>query len=189
MPNTLYPSPILLANAGQTNQTSTGSALASSSSLTDISPGGNTLGQAFQINADVLQPGTMLRYRANGIYSTTGTPTLLLGLYWGGIAGTALAVTAATTTASGVSNGTWILDATTRVISTGTSGTAVTIGSVLGIAATSANPTLMPATSSNGGQATIDTSTNKIVTVGAQWGTPSSSNTITCYQFAIEILT
>lgn len=178
-----------LANANQHNQTNTGSALATSVTLTDISPGGNTLGQAFQLQPEQLYPGQMLRFTAAGIYSTTATPTLLLGLYYGGVAGVALAATAATTTASGVSNGTWTLSAMARVISVGTTGSISTIGSVLGIAATSANPVLLPATSSSGNTVTIDTSVAKLITVGAQWGTSSASNTITCYQWAVEYLT
>src|SRR5581483_1962798 len=116
------PTWVTLANANQSNQTSTGAALASSTTLTDISPGGNTAGQAFQTQPDQLYPGQMLRFTAAGIYGTTGTPTLLIGLYYGGVAGVALAATAATTTASGVSNGIWTLSAMARVISTGTSG-------------------------------------------------------------------
>ena len=176
---------VSLLNAAQTNQNTTGAALASSTTLTDISAGANTAGQALTLPPSFLQPGMQLRFRANGIFSTTGTPTLLLGLYYGGVAGTALAATAATTTASGVANGVWILDATARVATTGTSGTVLTIGSVLGIGAAATTPTLMPATSGSGGSATVNTSTANIVTVGAQWGTNSASNTITCKQLLV----
>src|ERR1700752_929876 len=95
------PTWVTLANANQTNEVNTGTALANSTTLTDISPGGNTLGQAYQTQPAQLYPGMMIRFKAWGIYSTTGTPTLLLGIYYGGVAGVALAVTAATTTASG----------------------------------------------------------------------------------------
>jgi hypothetical protein len=183
------PTWVTLANANGTSQTTTGTALANSTTITDISSGANSPGQAFQTQPEQLYPGQMLRFTAAGIYSTAGTPTLLLGVYYGGVAGVALAATAATASASGVANGIWTMSALARVLSTGTAGTIATLGSVLGIAATSANPVLMPATSATGNTVTIDTSIAKLITVGAQWGTASASNTITCYQWAIEYLT
>lgn len=174
-----------LANSLTTSQTTTGAALASSTSLTDISPGGNTAGQAFTIPAGFMYVGQQWRFSANGIYSTTGTPTLLLGLYYGGVGGTALCATAATTTGSGVANGVWRLSADARVSAVGTSGTILTIGAVSGVGT---SPVLMPATSSTGGAATINTSTSNLLTVGGQWGTSSASNTIICYQFLCELL-
>lgn len=188
------PTWITLANANQTSQTTTGAAYATSASLTDVSPGANTLGQAFQIQSEQLYPGQMLRFTAAGIYSVTSSPTLAFGVFYGGVAGVTLASTAAVTTTSGASNAIWLLSATSRVLTAGTSGTAVTSGIIQGlpspIASGSVNiSTLMPATSSTGGQATIDTSIAKIITVGAQWGTNSSLNTLTCYQWAVEYLT
>ncbi len=35
--------------------------------------------------------------------------------------------------------------------------------------------------------ATIDTTAAKALTIGAQWGTNSASNTITCHHFGVEI--
>ncbi len=183
------PTWVTLANAGQSNAVNTGSALTSSVSLTDISAGANTGGQAFQLQPEQLYPGQALRFTAAGIYSTTSSPTLLVGLYYGGVAGTALAATAATTTGSGVSNGIWLLEATARVITTGTTGTVSTLGQVTGIGATAGTPVLMPATSATGNTVTIDTSAAKLITVGAQWGTSASANAITCYQWYIEYLT
>lgn len=184
--NAAFPAYMLTYNAGGTSQNSTGSQLSASSALTDVSPGANTLGQACTFPPSFLQPGTELHVRANGIFTAASAPTLTLGVYWGAIAGTALAVTAATTV-NNATNGIWILDALCRVATTGTSGTILTIGWVLGIAATASTPVLMPATTSTGGSATVDTSTQKILTIGAQYGT-AGSNTLTCYNFLVHLL-
>jgi hypothetical protein len=53
----------------------------------------------------------------------------------------------------------------------------------------SASTTMMPETTSTAGQSTQNTSVSNIVTVGAQWGTSSSSNSILCEQFIVELLT
>lgn len=177
-----------LINAYETSGESTGAALANTTTLTDISPGGAVSGSALVLPGTYLQPGMLLRFHANGIYSTTGTPTLLLGLYYGAVAGTPLAVTAATTTPSGAANNVWVLDATMRVLTTGSSGTVATIGTVIGISGTPSTPVLMPATSSTGGTATINTGTASLLTLGAQWGAASAADTITCYQWLVEAL-
>jgi hypothetical protein len=135
--------------------------------------------------------GTVIRVKAFGVYSTTGTPTLALSVYYGGAAaGTALCATAATATASGVSAGTWLLDALGVVTAlTPNSTTGLTIemaGSVIGIAATASTPVLMP--TSAAAVASLNPTTANTITVAAAWGTSSSSNTITCVAYALEAL-
>ncbi len=174
---------VSLLNAGQPNQTGTGTALASSTSLTDISSGGLTAGQAFTLPASFLEPGMQLRVRANGIVSTTGAPNLTMGVYLGGVAGVALASTGAVSASANMTNQTWILSADLRVETAGPTGTIRTIGSVIGAYFPSA---LMPATSSSGNSVTVDTSVPKILTIGAQWGTNSASNSIQLMQFLVE---
>lgn len=184
-----------LANAPSYSSENVGTAYKESTTLTDISPGGNTAGQAFTVGRDCppLEPGTIIRFNARGIFSNTATPTLIMGLYWGGVAGVSIAETVAITTPSGVTTQSWNLEATSRVLSVGTSGKIITQGVVDGIesvslTSTSAGSTLMPETTATGGEATINTSENKILTVGAKWGTSSASNTITCYQWIVEFL-
>lgn len=157
-----------------------GAALANSTTLTDINPTPN-----LTLPANYLTPGSVLKLTASGRFSTTGTPTLLLGAYYGAVAGTALATTGALTTASGVTNLTWRFEAYISVRTVGSSGTAITTGWAAGITAATAValvPASAPAT------ATIDTTGAKAITLGAQWGTASASNTITCHQFLIESL-
>lgn len=160
-----------------------GTALANSTTLTDISPAPQVV-----IPANYPYVGQRLRVTAYGTFSTTGTPTLLLGVYWGGVAGTLLAATAANTTASGVTNVPWQLFCDIYVRSTGASGTVwcngqVTLSTTLAGAASFYN---LPTTQTQ--PITISTTTANALTVGAQWGTASASNTITCQDAYVETL-
>ena len=76
-----------------------GTAYNTSTSLTDVNPTPNTV-----IPANYLQPGSMLRVTARAKFSNTSTPTLLLGIYYGGVAGTKLCAIGATTTTTGATN-------------------------------------------------------------------------------------
>src|SRR6266487_3811533 len=77
--------------------TADGTAYGTSVTLTDVSPTPN-----ITIGANQLEVGSEIQIRAYGQYSSAATaPTLLLGFYYGGIAGVALAAsTAVTVTAS-----------------------------------------------------------------------------------------
>src|SRR5438132_7258360 len=115
--------------------TADGSALASSASLTDISPTPNLV-----LPANYLYVGAALRVRARGRFSTTGTPTLLVGVYYGAVAGTVIVSTGAITTVSGAANVTWSIDVDIICRTTGSSGTVIGIGKATGITAlTNAN--------------------------------------------------
>jgi hypothetical protein len=160
--------------------TADGAAYASSNTLTDVSPTPNTM-----IPANYLLPGSVLEVRAVGRFSTTGTPTLNLGVYWGGVAGTALCTTGTVTTASGAANVTWDLTATLTVRTIGSAGSVFATGRAHGIA--SAATVLMPA-SAPAVTSSLDTTAAKALTVGATWGTNSASNTLTVHQFVITQL-
>jgi hypothetical protein len=160
-----------------------GTALANSTTLTDISPAPQLV-----LPANYLYVGQRLRLTANGIFSTTGTPTLLLGGYYGGVAGTLLAATAANTTGSGAASWPWQLFLDILVKTIGSSGTVwcngqVTLSTTLAGAASFYN---LPTTQTQ--PITINTTTANALTVGAQWGTASASNTITCEDAYIEAL-
>lgn len=162
--------------------TSAGTALASSVTLTDISAAPN-----FVLPANFLQNGSALRLTASGVFSNTSTPTLLLGFYYGGVAGVALAASSAITTTTGVTNVQWRLEATTTIRSTGSSGTAWTQG-VLHLGTSATAWTVVPLPQAAPSAVTIDTTAAKALTVGAQWGTSSASNTVTCHSFYVESL-
>ena len=167
-----------------------GPALASSATLSDISPGSAAPAQAGQnaivLPANFLYVGQVLRLTAYGVFSNTGTPTLLLGFYYG-TTSTALAATGATTTTTGATNWPWRAEMTATVRATGTSGSVITQGFVdLATSLTAVTRIPIPATAL--ATVTINTTTANEVLVGAQWGTSSSSNTITCHQFLVEAL-
>lgn len=161
-------------------QVAAGSAYASSVTLTDVSPLPNTA-----IGANSLVPGSVIRLTAFGTFSTTGTPTLLLGFYYGGVAGTALAATTAVTMGSGVTNVPWRMEYQGIVRSVGSSGTIMGQGVVWhgsSVSAWAAVPLPQTALAT----VSIDTTTAKNVTVGAQWGTSSASNTLRCDAILVE---
>lgn len=156
------------------------SAYASSSSLTDVSPTPQTT-----LPANLLVPGMRLRMTAFGTFSNTSTPTLLLGFYYGGIAGVALCAIGATTTTTGATNWPFRLEATGVVRTEGSTGTIMVHGFVdLATSLTAVTRIPMPATAL--ATVTIDTTAAKAVTVGAQWGTSSASNTLTCHEHLVE---
>ena len=161
-------------------QVAAGSAYASSVTLTDVSPLPNTA-----IGANSLVPGSVIRLTAFGVLSTTGTPTILLGFYYGGVAGTALAATTAITTGSGVTNVPWRMEYQGIVRSVGASGTIMGAGEVhLGTSVSAWTSYPLPQTAM--ATVSIDTTTAKDVTVGAQWGTSSASNSLVCHAILVE---
>ncbi len=159
-----------------------GTALASSTTLTDISPAPQVV-----LPANYLFLNQRLRITAYGIYSSTATPTLLLGGYYGGVAGTLLAATAANAVASGAASYPWqfFLDIYVRTV--GSSGTLWCNGRAsVGSSLTAYTDYALP--SSQTPPITINTTTANALTVGAQWGASSSSNTITVEDAYFETL-
>lgn len=165
-----------------------GSALTNTTTLTDISPAPQAV-----IPANYLYVGQRLRITAYGIYSNTATPTLLLGVYFGGVAGTLLAATAANATPSGVTNVPWQVVCDVYVRSVGSAGsvwangTATVFQTLAGGA--SGNPLIyaLPTTQTQP-ISSLNTTQSNALTIGAQWGTASSSNTITCEDAYVETL-
>lgn len=173
---TLYTAPIPPLNAVA------GSAYNTSVTLTDVSPTPQIV-----LPANLLDVGQVLRLCAFGVFSTTSAPTLLLGFYYGGVAGTALATTGAVTTGSGVTNVPFRLEYEGRVRSTGTGGTIMGQGFCdFGTSVSAVTHMPIPVTALS--TVTIDTTTAKSLTVGAQWGTSSASNTLTAHHFSVELI-
>jgi hypothetical protein len=159
-----------------------GTALATSTTLTDVS-----VAPQFVLPANFLTAGSSLRFTAYGVFSTTATPTLLLGIYYGGVAGVALAATTAVTTGSGVTNVPWRLELTTTIRASGASGTAFSQGFCdLGTSVSAVSHLPLPQIAL--ATVAVDTTAAKALTVGAQWGTSSASNTLTLHGFYVESL-
>lgn len=163
-------------------QTAAGTALATSTTLTDVSPLPSLV-----LPANFLYPGQVLKISAFGVYSTTSAPTLLLGAYYGGVAGVALAATGAITAGTTQTNMTWFFECLTVIRTVGASGTAISAGSSrLGLTSTTVGGGMAPA--SGMATVTIDTTAAKALTIGAQWGTSSASNTLTCHGMTVEAM-
>ena len=163
-----------------------GTTLASSASIATISPSAST-NPALTFGANSLFPGAALRVTGAGRFSTTGTPTLNLGLYWGGSGGTALATTGAITTTSGVTNVPFWVSAIIVCRAIGTSGTLFTQGIVHGISGT-VGVSVVPMPASAPAAVTVDTTSAKSLDLTATWGTSSASNTITLHNWIVEAL-
>lgn len=160
-----------------------GTALASSTTLTDVS-----LAPQITLPANFLEVGMRIRLEAFLTFSTTGTPTLLTGFYYGGVAGSALAASSAVTTGSAAAAWSVILRYLGQVRAIGSSGSIVGQGELqLGTALTTFTGRPIPEVAASR-TVTIDTTVAKALTVGAQWGTSSASNTITCNDFTVTLL-
>ncbi|MFD8937335.1 right-handed parallel beta-helix repeat-containing protein [Streptomyces sp. NPDC059578] len=118
--------------------------------------------------------GTAYRVTAQGIASTTGTPTLTLRVRLGGVAGPVIAAFSAVTTSSGIASRGWRIDGTLH---------SLTIG---GSATWAGGATLTHHLASTTGQAqteltdaaiTRDSTVDQVLVVTAQWSAASASNT------------
>jgi hypothetical protein len=159
-----------------------GTPLASSTTLTDISPAPQLV-----LPANYLYPGQRLRMTGYGIFSNTSTPTLLIGGYYGGVASTALAATGSVTTVASAASWPWQFALDIYVRSTGSSGSVWANGTVnIGTALTGFTTLAIPNTQTQ--PITINTTTANALTIGAIWGTSSASNTITCEDLYVEAL-
>ena len=177
------PSQFWEAHIGGPPQPVAGSALLSSTTLTDVSPA-----PQITIPANFLNYyGATIRLTSFGFFSNTLTPTLLLGFYYGGVAGVTLGNSGAVTTTTGATSWPWRLEMTCTVRTTGSTGTIMCQGFLdLGTSLTAVTRIPIPNTSL--AVVTIDTTSAKAITTGAQWGANSASNTLTCHQMLAESL-
>lgn len=160
-----------------------GTAYANSTTLTDVSPAPQKTMPGL-----TLQPGTVIDLRAAGSFSTTATPTLLLGFYYGGVAGVALAASSAITTGTTAAAWPFLLEYRGQVRSVGTGGQIVGQGRLyLGTSLTAFTVRPIPETAA-ARTVSIDTTTSKAITVGAQWGAASASNTLTVDDLNVVVL-
>lgn len=158
---------------------SAGAALANSITLTDIT----AVPQATLV-AGQLYAGAVIRVTAYGVFSTTVTPTLLIGTYYGA---TALGTTGAITTGSGVANVPWRIETLTFVRAIGTAAASITQG-FCAFGTTVAATSFLPIPNTALATVNIDTTTAQTISVKAQWGTASASNTITCHGGLVELI-
>lgn len=150
-------------------------------------PVGDATTKFHQVLGGTMEGGAQIRVKGWGVASNTGTPTIILGLYWGGVAGTALVVSAAKTTTTAMSNWPFYFEYQGRVVAGGTAGSIMGLGKWwLPTALTSrtefAWPETAPALISS-----LDLTTNKMLTLGATWSASSASNTLTLHAMDVWI--
>lgn len=137
--------------------------------------------KSLTIPANTLQPGDVIRVRAQAIATATNsTDTLTLKLYVGGLTGTAVANTGAVDVANS-DIGYFDFDVVIRTI--GASGTLVAAG-VLGLGASgtiTAKAAFLAST-------TIDTTAAQVVGVGATWSTNNAGNSCRLDVLDVQIL-
>jgi hypothetical protein len=161
-----------------------GTPLASSVTLTDISPAPQITLPGYTL----LEPGYELEMWASGSFSTTGTPTLLLGFYYGGVAGVALAASSAIATGTTAAAWPFMMHYRGVVRSVGSAGQILGQGWLhLGTSLAVFSPRAIPETAA-ARTVTIDSTVAKTITIGAQWGTSSASNTITCDDLSVKLI-
>ena len=133
-----------------------GPTFANFTASTDISPN-----PPLVIPANSMNGGSGLRVYAAGKFTNTGTPTLSLGLYWGGAAGTKLATTTNITTITAAVNWPWRMFAYVSCFTEGTNATFATTGLVWMPASLTQFQAAYPIDTAAFATVTVDTTTSK----------------------------
>lgn len=163
--------------------TADGTAVANTTTETIIFPN-------ITIPANYMQDGRVLRLRAFGKLSTTGTPTITFAIRWGGVAGTLLATTEAITNGSGVANVNWEVEALIQTRVNGASGSLFVMGTAQ--VHTSSTAVVANTFGVSGFDApaavTVDLTADTALSITADWSAASSSNTLTGHVYTVESL-
>lgn len=164
--------------------TADGTAVANTTTETIIFPD-------ISLPANYLQNGRVLRLRAFGKLSTTGTPTITFAIRLGGVGGTLLATTEAITCANGAANTAWSIEAFIQTRTNGSSGSVIVMGDVV------VNLTASTQTSGTFGVSgfdapaavsSLDLTSVQALSLTADWSAQSSSNTLTGLIYTLESL-
>jgi hypothetical protein len=139
--------------------------------------------QSYTIPGNLLQVGSLLRIRYQGIATATNsTDTLTAKLYIGGKAGTALQASAATDVAN---NNIFAGEFYMAVRTIGATGTIVGWGSYVSALAASGTATMVVGILAS---TTLDTTAAQKIAVSGQWSTTSASNSARLDYMSVEIL-
>lgn len=186
MPGTLWAAPVppLSIADGTANATATPA---------DLSPGGAVIGTAKTVYPGMINPGTILRLRAAGEY-TTGTTAnpLSLGFYWGGVAGTAIAANTALASVASVTAVAWWIEWEGEFRALGTSGSLKGTGLVHmpgaspGLATD--QPTYPIPVTAALRTVTVNTTAATVITAGGGFTAVTGGSTVTCYRLTAELL-
>jgi hypothetical protein len=161
--------------------TADGTAVANTTTETIIFPN-------ITIPANYMQDGRVLRLRAFGKLSTTGTPTMTFAIRWGGVSDTLLATTEAITMGSGVTNANWDLEAYIQTRSNGATGSLFVMGTAnVHTASTTVASNVFSVSGFDAPAAvTVDLTTDKALSLTADWSAQSASNTLTGHIYVVE---
>lgn len=144
------------------------------------------------IQGGTVRLGTKILVTANGEFSTTGAPTLSLGVWFGTVAGSIQDQFEYTAAATGSGAAAWPWRIEFEGLVTGTLGTTATItgqGEVhLGTSLTAMSTIPIPSTAALRTRNTYDSTIARAWGVCATYGTSSASNGITCYDLRVMIL-
>lgn len=150
------------------------------------------------IPANYLQDGRIIKVTAYGRLSTTGTPTAIFSLRWGGVGGTVIGKTGAITQGSGVTSAPWQAEALIQTRSNGSSGTVFVMGAVMtwddavGSTGSATNAPGIGALTSAGASVpaavTVDLTADTALAITITWSAASASNTITGHLYLVESL-
>lgn len=150
------------------------------------------------VPGNMMSDGRILKLVAFGRHSTTGTPTLTFRVRWGGVSGTVLCASGAITCGSAVANAMWRVEVYLQTRSNGAAGSifavghadvgedaAATVGSATNAGATDLMGSAGVATPA---AVTVDLTADVALSLTAQWGTASASNTLTGHVRILESL-
>src|SRR5262245_6405268 len=145
--------------------------------------------------ANACDVGTMIKIEAEGEFSTTGTPTLVLGFYCGapgasggGTITSVLAESSAITTGTGAASWPWRLEYRGKIVTLGTAGSIVGCGNLeLGTSLTAISSSPIPITLALRTVA-VDTTAARAIGVCATYGTSSASNAVKTYSITALLL-
>ena len=167
-------------------QPDVGAAFGTFTTRQDVSPQPLPVARAGQ-----LFEGAKILLKANGEYSSTGTPTLILGFYFGTSAG-AITLPLGESSANATSTaGTfpWSLELLGTIVGTGTAGSIVAQGTCdFGTSLTAHTSTPIPITLALRTVA-IDTTIDRAFGVCATWNASSASNTVRTNNLLAALLT
>ncbi|MEW6511893.1 MAG: hypothetical protein AB1428_13155 [Bacteroidota bacterium] len=158
--------------------TASGTAIANTATETIIFPN-------VTIPANYLQDGRFLNLRLQGQHSTTATPTLIFRVRWGGVAGTLICLSPTFTTGSGVTANLWEVDVIIQTRLNGSSGTVVAIGCATVQGASVPSQLMCVGGGATPAATTVDLTADTALSVTAQWGTASASNTLTGWNYQV----
>lgn len=143
------------------------------------------------IPAGQLRLGSQIHIKAIGEYSTTGTPTLTWGFWFGtralAITGD-IALSSVITTPTGSAAFPWEMEWEGICNAVGTAGTLLGCGTLIqGTSLTAMSLFPIPITQALRTVSGFDTTIERAIGVSATWGTSSASNSITVYDYTVTI--